>query len=496
MIQNKHIVRLSFIGLFLTIIGYILLYRYFMIENIVLTEVSASNSHIAEIYYNEVWQKAEATSAKFATQKYTSLLSDQGFIDLAEDSMRFFKNINIAQISLYDSDGDKFLSSNELDIGLDPGVLLNFYDKLSFSVDSFFLRDVISSNGLEKAMSGISSYAIFSKASISSDPGSTRALIVSYIPIIVNFKVIAVMQLVSDVTDQWNKIGVLEHQVIVTFLGVFAIFFAIVMYNTHYAQKVINKQVQINQLLEEAKTKAEGSAIAQTGFLTNVSHELRTPLNAIIGFSEMLMSETHGPIANEQYKEYIRDINNSGAHLLSIINDILDLSKASADKLQVDNIEVDLNKTASASMRFVKPRADKAEVELIEKMPEAHIVITADPKRLKQIFLNLLSNAVKFTPANGSVTLEITTNPLEKLVYVSVIDTGIGMSEKDIPKALSNFGQVDNKPNRHYEGTGLGLPLTKKLVELINGKFEIQSKQNVGTIIKLTFQYNDSIDLV
>jgi two-component system cell cycle sensor histidine kinase PleC len=133
---------------------------------------------------------------------------------------------------------------------------------------------------------------------------------------------------------------------------------------------------------------------------------------------------------------------------------------------------------------------------LIEKIPTAHIVVIADPKRLKQILLNLLSNAVKFTPENGSVTLEIETNELEKLVHIKVIDTGIGMSEKDIPKALSSFGQVDNKSNRHYEGTGLGLPLTKKLVELIGGVFEITSKVGLGTIVTITLKYTDSIELV
>jgi two-component system cell cycle sensor histidine kinase PleC len=209
----------------------------------------------------------------------------------------------------------------------------------------------------------------------------------------------------------------------------------------------------------------------------------------------MMMSETYGKIENKQYLDYVHDINNSGKHLLSIINDILDFSKASADKLKVDNIEVDLNKIATSSMRFVKLRADSAKIELIEKLPRDRVVIKADPKRLKQALLNLLSNAVKFTPKNGSVTLEIIKNSPERLVYVRVIDTGIGMSEKDIPKALSSFGQVDNKSNRRYEGTGLGLPLTKKLVELINGKFHIQSQIGVGTIVTLTFQYDDDVQL-
>lgn len=499
-IENKHIIRLSFIGLFLAIIAHIVLYRYFMIKNIVLQEVSTTNSRVAEIYYNQIWQKYSDTTSKLATQDYRTLLTQEDFINFASDSIKFFENIGITGITLYDIEGDKFLASNDLTLKGREGSGGSIYSNTLYTIDAFFLRDVMSVNGLDQALSGSSGHAIFPNAVMQKDDDDSeaipRTLIVSYIPIIMNFKVIGVMELISDVTEQWDKIGLLEQTVIVTFILVFGIFFAIVMYNTHYAQKIINKQVQINKLLEEAKTRAEGENAAKTEFLANVSHELRTPLNAIIGFSEMMMSETHGKIENPQYLDYVGDINNSGKHLLGVINDILDFSKASVDKLQVDNIEVDLNKVASSSMRFVKPRADSSKIELIEKLPKEHIVISADPKRLKQVFLNLLSNAVKFTPENGSVTLEVEANSLEKLVYVRVIDTGKGMSEKDIPKALSSFGQVDNKPNRQYEGTGLGLPLTKKLVELLNGKFEIQSKVNVGTIVTLTFKYTDSIDFI
>jgi len=181
--------------------------------------------------------------------------------------------------------------------------------------------------------------------------------------------------------------------------------------------------------------------------------------------------------------------------LLSVINDILDFSKAAADKLQVDKIELDLNKLASSSMRFVKPRADEASVKLIEDFPAEHVIIYADPKRLKQALLNLLSNSVKFTPAEGSVTLAIRKNVIEKLVYISVTDTGIGMSDQDIPKALSSFGQVDNKLSRKYEGTGLGLPLTKKLVELMSGKFDLKSSPGKGTTVTIVFEYTESIQV-
>jgi two-component system cell cycle sensor histidine kinase PleC len=148
-------------------------------------------------------------------------------------------------------------------------------------------------------------------------------------------------------------------------------------------------------------------------------------------------------------------------------------------------MDLDLNKLAAASMRFVKPRATKANIRLIEDFPEEHVVIKADAKRLKQVFLNLLSNSVKFTPSDGSVTLSIKKDAFKKLVYISVTDTGIGMSEEDIPKAISSFGQIDSKLSRKYEGTGLGLPLTKKLVELMNGTISVDSTENYGSIFKI-----------
>ena len=179
--------------------------------------------------------------------------------------------------------------------------------------------------------------------------------------------------------------------------------------------------------------------------------------------------------------------------MLAIINDILDFSKASSDKLTVEAIEIDLNKICQSSMRFIKPRADKAGVELIEILPEEHLVIQADPKRLKQALLNLLSNSVKFTPKGGSISIELQINNLSDKAIIIVRDTGIGIAQKDIPKAFSVFHQIDNKLNRKYEGTGLGLPLTKKLVELMDGEFSISSIENSGTIVTLLFPLKQNI---
>lgn len=501
MIQNKNIIRLSFIGLFINIIANIVLYRYFIIEEVILKQIADQNIYFAEVYKSGVWDRDHNVISKLKNRKYQNLLQDENFIRFAQESSSFFKNIN-ANVTVYDEWGQKILASHETSIkGVEKVISKSYYDQFFSYLDKYFLKDYAHDNGLAEAFNGriIHSLIFYAVALGEGSNYSERAIVNSYIPIINSsagkFSIGGALEITVDITTQWKNITYLEKRIFVAFVIVFLVFFIIVMYNTNYAQQVINKQTEVNKELEEAKNRAEMESSSKTEFLANISHELRTPLNAIIGFSEIILSETYGKLENAHYKDYIGDINSSGKHLLSVINDILDFSKVSTDKLKVDKIELDLNKLAAASMRFVKPRADKASIKLIEDFPEEHIVIYADPKRLKQALLNLLSNSVKFTRAKGSVTLSIRTDAIKKNVYISVIDTGIGMSDQDIPKALSSFGQVDNTLSRKYEGTGLGLPLTKKLIELMEGTFDIKSSPGEGTTVTIVFEYMDSIEL-
>ncbi len=499
MIQNKHVVRLSFIGLFINIIANLLIYRYFMIEEVVMRQISDQNVQLAKLYKDKIWYPYKESTILLKKSNLESLINDQNFINFIKKSSKFFKETD-NQISLYDGNGKKFIESNDNSIiDIEYNSSNSLYNKLILSLDRYFLSSYFIETPLQFTLKGQTQHFLISRAILTDKDNiqSEKSLIISYIPIIDssngNFNIEGIIKITTDVTAQWDNIAYLEKSMIFSFFGVFLIFFIIIMYNTHHAQRIINKQFESNRELKEAKIKAETDNSAKTEFLANISHELRTPLNAIIGFSEIILSENNDNLKNKQHHGYISDINNSGKHLLSVINDILDFSKASTEKLQVESIELDLNKLAASSMRFVKPRADSANVKLIEKLPKEHIVIKADPKRLKQALLNLLSNSVKFTPSDGSVTISIKKNELKKIVYVKVTDTGIGMSDKEIPKALSSFGQVDNKLSRKYEGTGLGLPLTKKLVELMDGKFEIQSEPGKGTEVTLTFSYSEIV---
>ncbi len=236
--------------------------------------------------------------------------------------------------------------------------------------------------------------------------------------------------------------------------------------------------------LRNAKEQAESASRAKSEFLANMSHELRTPLNAIIGFSEIIRDQILGPIATRRYIEYAGDINDSGTHLLSLINDILDLSKAEAGRLVLNEETVDIGQVAESCLRLIRDRAERSGIALTTSLP-AGLRVLADARMMKQILLNLLSNATKFTPTGGRIEVTGTLSP-EGAVVLRIADTGIGMAESDIPRALEAFAQVDSALNRKHEGTGLGLPLSKMLIELHGGKLAIASKVDYGTIVTVT----------
>ncbi len=234
--------------------------------------------------------------------------------------------------------------------------------------------------------------------------------------------------------------------------------------------------------LRLAKDGAEAANRAKTNFLTNMSHELRTPLNAVIGFSEIMAGEMFGPIGTPQYQEFATHILSSGRHLLEVINDILDISKSEAGKLSVVPQPIGVSQMLGECRAIIADQCTKAGLKLDVVPPPEGMEVLADPVKLRQILLNLLSNAVKFTNPGGTVSL-LAGQAQDGAVQFIVSDTGIGMRPEDIVVALTPFGQVDTRLARKYEGTGLGLPLTKVLVELHGGVMHIQSEPDVGTVV-------------
>jgi signal transduction histidine kinase len=236
-------------------------------------------------------------------------------------------------------------------------------------------------------------------------------------------------------------------------------------------------------VLLEAKEQAESASRSKSEFLANMSHELRTPLNAVLGFSEIIRDAIMGPV-DARYQEYASDIYTAGRHLLSLINDVLDLSKIEVGRLELQDENVDINDAIGTCIRIIEGRAKEAELDIKVDVPTDIPLVRADERRLKQIVLNLLSNAVKFTPAGGRIMVSSRALPSGD-VTISVADTGIGMRPEDVKLALEPFRQIDGALNRRYEGTGLGLPLVQRLVQLHGGSLAIQTAPGVGTTITL-----------
>jgi len=241
-----------------------------------------------------------------------------------------------------------------------------------------------------------------------------------------------------------------------------------------------------NQQLEKSTQLAEHANEVKSQFLAGMSHELRTPLNAIIGFSELIVQESFGPIQPPRYGQYVEDILESGRHLLSMISDILDMSKIEAGRYDLNEQPVEVNSIARNVIKMCRVLADKKNIKLKSSLPNPSPILIGDARALKQMLVNLISNGIKYTEAEGEVFLEILDLP-QQGIQISIKDTGAGIAEDELSRIMEPFVQVAQGRSDKTEGTGLGLAIVKALAELQNTDFTLSSSLGIGTTAQLTF---------
>ena len=460
------------IGCFvLVLIGSVALGSYFhQIKATELTDATlAEHQAMIATYTDTVWQD-------FSTPKTT--VSATSATDFAVASKRFFANFSWMKIAITSPDGNRSYFSTTTGTITHEGspVVANTPGRPTVQI----LRSARVGNA--------NVYRVLIQSMIPIFPptitGELRNACLSGTASI-DCTPLALAVIYTDITPRWEAMLFQQELFTGLIIGSFILLGGGLLLTTKRAESIIAKQHELNLELTAAATRAEAQIRDKSQFLASVSHELRTPLNAIIGFSEIIKNEAKDQL-HKVYHDYVEDIYASGKHLLSLINDILDYSKAEAGKLQIEWAETDVTKVIQNSLRMVMPRAETAQITLVEDMPAHHIVSITDAKKLKQVLLNLLSNAVKFTPPGGEVRCQAWEDVLTQSIIIKVQDTGIGIAPKDLSRVMTPFGQVDSALSRKYEGTGLGLPLAKVFLESMGGEFSIDSELDTGTLVTIT----------
>jgi two-component system, cell cycle sensor histidine kinase PleC len=313
-----------------------------------------------------------------------------------------------------------------------------------------------------------------------------RNVLSSYIPLRGEDGAIeSVFEIYQDVTPLLQRLASKRWTQGGAIVGAFAFVYFLLLMMIRRADTLARQHHEEAVALAAEAARAETANRTKTDFLATMSHELRTPLNAILGFSDMIHGEVLGPTGNPRYREYAGDINTSANHLLDIINDILDLARIEAGKMEIVPLPVSLAHLCDWAAKMVRAQADTGRVTLLATVDPAVPPLSTDERILRQIVLNLLTNAVKFTPTGGMVKLNIRPGPAGSVAIV-VEDTGVGMRAEDIPRALAPFSQLDNTLSRKHRGTGLGLSLANRFVGLLGGELAIRSAPERGTTVTVT----------
>jgi signal transduction histidine kinase len=424
-----------------------------------------NNAALTQAISNWTWPRFRDFIAEARYRSPEELRYDPRTPALHDEIVSLIKGTDVLKVKIYDFSGVTAFSTEAAQVGTDYGTRPGFLAGRNGGVFSELeYREHFAAIG-----------------------GRLSAIWVlsSYVPIRAggpDSPVEAVAEIYSDVTaihayvrDNANLVVIL---VGCGLLIVFTVLFVLV----RRAERRMERIHQHNLELNSAQARAEAASQAKSTFLANMSHELRTPLNAVIGFAGLIRDAPYGPLGDSRYREHAADIHGAGTHLLKVINDVLDYVKIEAGKMPVATAPVELRAVAESALSMVQAQALEAEVALA-LAPGMPVRIESDETKIRQILLNLLSNALKFTPAGGSVTIEVGATQAGEQAYVAVADTGIGIREEDIPVAFAPFGQSLGRANG---GTGLGLPLSREFAVLLGGTLTLESKPGSGTRVAVT----------
>jgi signal transduction histidine kinase len=313
-----------------------------------------------------------------------------------------------------------------------------------------------------------------------------RNIISSYVPIYGGVgNIIGVFEIYDDVTTFIAAINRFTYWLVEITVSVAILVNLVLVLIVGRGDRLLQRQHERSLELARNVSRAEAANKSKSEFLANMSHELRTPLNAIIGFSDLILRKTFGPLGDVRYSDYMRDIHDAGQHLLRIINDILDLTKIELGRMSLQNSQTDPKALLGEIARMLAPSLEDRQITLRLDVSAGLPSLMVDGAKLKQSLLNLLSNAIKFSPDNSTVSLSCRSAG-HGFYCFTVIDQGIGMAAADIPVALQPFGQIDSSLARKFEGTGLGLSLAKHFCELMGGRLEIASELSQGTTVTIT----------
>lgn len=427
---------------------------------------SRNNVALSQTVVNQLWPRyvdyivtaARRDPAKIRGAAWTSAL--------LADVRRLLAGTRARKIKLFDLNGYTAFSSDRSEIGDDLGN------------DPRFLAaragGVVSRSQFREEMAGLGGVM------------RNRWVLSTFVPVRTKGSggVAGVVEIYSDINALHDRIAATNRDLALITAAAFAAVFAVLVAIIWYADRRIRRQHHENLRMARTVARADAASQAKSTFLANMSHELRTPLNAVIGFAEMIESAVYGPVGNPRYKEYAGDIKTAGRHLLSIINDVLDLVKVEEGQVALRVEATDLALLLTEAIKLCRPDADTAGIVIEHRnLTELPTVLT-DAGKLKQILVNLLANAIRYTPEGEVVVIEAAVDAREPLVRISVIDRGPGIPREDIPTALAPFGRL--RPiDGNDGGLGLGLPLSRQFAELLDGSLRIEREGDLGTRITL-----------